>query len=27
VNEERVGRTTLHPGDVISLGAQAVQVD
>jgi len=27
VNGERVGRTTLHPGDLISLGAQAVQVD
>jgi pSer/pThr/pTyr-binding forkhead associated (FHA) protein len=27
VNGERVGRTTLHAGDVISLGNQAIQVD
>jgi FHA domain len=27
VNGERVGRTTLHPGDTISLGSQAIQVD
>jgi hypothetical protein len=27
VNGERVGRTTLHSGDVISLGNQAIQID
>jgi pSer/pThr/pTyr-binding forkhead associated (FHA) protein len=27
VNGERVGRTTLHAGDVLELGNQAIQID
>jgi pSer/pThr/pTyr-binding forkhead associated (FHA) protein len=27
VNGERVGRTTLHSGDIVSLGSQAIQID
>jgi hypothetical protein len=27
VNGERVGRTALHPGDVVELGNQAIQID